>query len=211
MAGLSSVAELIAEISAGRMIILVDDENRENEGDLFIPADCVTPEAINFMAMHGRGLICMPVGRSLAQKMQLKPMVDKNESANRTAFMVSIGARRGTTTGISAFDRAHIVKTFVAPDARPEDIISPGHVFPLLARDGGVLVRAGHTEAAVDLALLAGYAPAGVICEIMKDDGMMARLPDLLAFADRHGLKIGTIADIIAYRQTSERSVANDH
>src|SRR5688500_5414968 len=160
MAGVSTIAEILDDVADGRMVILVDDHARENEGDLFIPADCVTPQLINFMAMHGRGLICMPVARFLAEKMRLSPMAQKNESTHQTAFMVSIGSRQGITTGISAHDRAHTIKTFVRPNSGPEDIVSPGHVFPLMARDGGVLARPGHTEAAVDLAAMTGHAPA---------------------------------------------------
>lgn len=205
---ISPIEDLIAEARAGRMVILVDDEGRENEGDLVIPADCITPEAINFMATHGRGLICMPILETLADYLNLPPMVTDNQSSHQTAFTVSIGARHGITTGISAHDRAATVRAAIAPDAAAGDLIRPGHVFPLRARQGGVLTRAGHTEAAVDLAVLAGYSPAGVICEVMKDDGTMARLPDLIEFGARHGIRIGTIADLIEWRKHNERKAA---
>lgn len=205
---LSSISELIAEAAAGRMTILVDDENRENEGDLFIPADCVTAEAINFMATHGRGLICMPITEELADRLDLPPMVQQNQSSQQTGFTVSIGARQGITTGISAQDRAATVRTVVAPGAQPSDLVRPGHIFPLRAKSGGVLQRNGHTEAAVDLARLAGFSPAGVICEVMNADGTMARLPDLLKFGTLHGLKIGSIADLVNYIKSGERIAA---
>jgi 3,4-dihydroxy 2-butanone 4-phosphate synthase/GTP cyclohydrolase II len=205
---ISPIEDLIAEARAGRMVILVDDEGRENEGDLVISADCITPEAINFMATHGRGLICMPIIETLADRLNLPPMVTDNQSSHQTAFTVSIGARHGITTGISAHDRAATVRAAIAPDATAGDLIRPGHVFPLRARQGGVLARAGHTEAAVDLAVLAGYSPAGVICEVMKDDGTMARLPDLIEFGARHGIRIGTIADLIEWRKHNERKAA---
>jgi 3,4-dihydroxy 2-butanone 4-phosphate synthase/GTP cyclohydrolase II len=195
----SPVPDIIEEAARGRMVVLVDDENRENEGDLFIPAACVTPDIINFMVMHGRGLICMPMEGELADRLHLPPMVQDNQARHQTAFTVSIGAREGITTGISAHDRAHTILTAVAPDAQPSDLVRPGHVFPLRAREGGVLVRPGHTEASVDIARMAGFPPAAVICEIMRDDGAMARLPDLTDFVKKHGLKIGSIADIIAY------------
>jgi 3,4-dihydroxy 2-butanone 4-phosphate synthase/GTP cyclohydrolase II len=197
---LSSIEEIIEDARAGRMFILVDAEDRENEGDLVIPAAKATPEAINFMARFGRGLICLAMTQDRASELQLELMARSNQSRHTTNFTVSIEAREGITTGISAFDRAHTIATAIDADKDHRDIVSPGHVFPLVARSGGALVRAGHTEAAVDLARLAGFAPAGVICEIMNDDGTMARMPDLMAFAQFHGLKIGTIADLISYR-----------
>jgi 3,4-dihydroxy 2-butanone 4-phosphate synthase/GTP cyclohydrolase II len=199
-AALSAPEEIIADIAAGRMVILVDDENRENEGDLIVAAEKATPEAVNFMAMHGRGLICLSLTRERVETLQLTPMARNNTAPLSTAFTVSIEAREGVTTGISAGDRARTIRVAIDPAKGPMDIVTPGHVFPLVAREGGVLARAGHTEAAVDLARLAGLNPSGVICEIMKDDGSMARLPDLVGFAQRHGLKLGTIADLIAYR-----------
>ncbi|MDF1750094.1 MAG: 3,4-dihydroxy-2-butanone-4-phosphate synthase [Alphaproteobacteria bacterium] len=204
---LSSIDEIIEEARNGRMFILVDDEDRENEGDLVIPAQMATPEAINFMAKFGRGLICLALQGEQVKRLGLELMPQKNASRFGTAFTVSIEAREGVTTGISAPDRARTIAAAVAPDATPENITTPGHIFPLLARDGGVLVRAGHTEAAVDLARLAGLSPAGVICEIMNDDGEMARLPDLIKFAQFHGLKVGAIADLIAHRRQHDRVV----
>jgi 3,4-dihydroxy 2-butanone 4-phosphate synthase/GTP cyclohydrolase II len=189
------------------MIILVDAEDRENEGDLVIPAQMATPDAINFLAKHGRGLICLSVTRQRADQLRLEYMARHNEARNRTAFTVSIEAREGIATGISAHDRARTIATAIDTTKDHNDIVSPGHVFPLIAREGGVLVRAGHTEASIDLARLAGLYPAGVICEIMNDDGTMARMPDLVAFAQRHGLKIGTIADLISYRLSHDRIV----
>jgi len=200
-------AELIEEARNGRMFILVDDEDRENEGDLVIPAQMATPEAINFMAKHGRGLICLALTRGRVDHLGLSLMSRRNRSRHETAFTVSIEAKEGITTGISAPDRARTVAVAIDPEAGSEDIVSPGHVFPLVARDGGVLVRAGHTEAAVDLARLAGLNPSGVICEIMNDDGTMARRDDLIAFAQLHGLKMGTIADLIAYRRQHDKLV----
>jgi 3,4-dihydroxy 2-butanone 4-phosphate synthase / GTP cyclohydrolase II len=193
--------EIIADARQGRMFIIVDAEDRENEGDLCIPAQMATADAINFMAKHGRGLICLAITPERAAELKLELMARSNQSRHTTAFTVSIEAREGITTGISAYDRAHTIATAIDPAKDYRDIVSPGHVFPLVARPGGVLVRAGHTETAVDVARLAGLAPAGVICEIMNDDGTMARLPDLIAFAQHHGLKIGTIADLIAYRR----------
>jgi 3,4-dihydroxy 2-butanone 4-phosphate synthase/GTP cyclohydrolase II len=193
--------EIIEDARRGRMFIIVDAEDRENEGDLCIPAQMATAEAINFMARYGRGLICLAVTPDRAAELKLELMARSNQSRHTTAFTVSIEAREGITTGISAYDRAHTIATAIDPEKDHRDIVSPGHVFPLVARPGGVLVRAGHTETAVDVARLAGLAPAGVICEIMNDDGTMARLPDLIAFAQHHGLKIGTIADLIAYRR----------
>ncbi|MDX8401746.1 MAG: bifunctional 3,4-dihydroxy-2-butanone-4-phosphate synthase/GTP cyclohydrolase II [Mariprofundaceae bacterium] len=197
---LASCEELIEELRAGRMIILADDEDRENEGDLVMAAEWVTPEAINFMATHGRGLICLALTQEQVDRLRLPLMVSNTNAKFKTNFTVSIEAAEGVTTGISAFDRAHTIRTAIADDAKPEDIHTPGHVFPLVARQGGVLVRAGHTEASIDLARMAGLKPAGVICEIMNDDGTMARMPELKAFARKHGLKIGCIADIIRHR-----------
>ncbi len=204
---LSPIDEIIEDMRNGRMIILVDAEDRENEGDLVIPAQMATPDAINFMAKHGRGLICLSLTRQRAEQLRLEYMTRQNEARNRTAFTVSIEAREGIATGISAHDRARTISTAIDPTKDHDDIVSPGHVFPLIAREGGVLVRAGHTEASVDLARLAGLYPAGVICEIMNDDGTMARMPDLVAFAQRHGLKIGAIEDLIAYRLSHDRIV----
>ena len=201
---ISPVPELVAELAAGRMVILVDEEDRENEGDLVLAADHVTPEAINFMARHGRGLICLTLTRERCQRLHLPPMASRNGAQHGTAFTVSIEAAEGVTTGISAADRARTIAAAVARDARPSDLVQPGHVFPLQAQDGGVLMRAGHTEAGCDLAGMAGLEPAAVICEIMKDDGTMARLPDLQAFAQEHGLKIGTIASLIEHRSRHE-------
>ncbi len=202
-----TTTELVAELKAGRMVVLVDDENRENEGDLVLAAEHVTPEAINFMARYGRGLICLTLTEARCQQLRLPLMVSDNRSPLTTNFTVSIEAARGVTTGISAQDRATTVKAAVARYARPEDLVQPGHIFPLMARRGGVLIRAGHTEAGCDLAALAGLEPAAVICEILKDDGAMARLPDLQAFCGTHALKLGTIADLIHYRSETERLV----
>jgi len=201
------VEEIVAEIQAGRMVILVDEEDRENEGDLVLAADHVTPEAINFMARFGRGLICLTLTRERCERLQLPPMVARNGTKMGTAFTVSIEAAEGVTTGISAADRARTVQAAVARDAQAGDLVQPGHIFPLQAVDGGVLMRAGHTEAGCDLAAMAGLTPAAVICEVMKDDGTMARLPDLQLFAAEHGLKIGTIADLIGYRSRTESLV----
>lgn len=203
----SPVEEIVEEIRAGRMVILVDEEDRENEGDLVLAADHVTPEAINFMARFGRGLICLTLSRERCERLRLPPMVARNGTKMGTAFTVSIEAAEGVTTGISAADRARTVQAAVARDAKAEDLVQPGHIFPLQAVDGGVLMRAGHTEAGCDLAVLAGLTPAAVICEVMKDDGTMARLPDLQLFAAEHGLKIGTIADLIHYRSRTESLV----
>jgi 3,4-dihydroxy 2-butanone 4-phosphate synthase/GTP cyclohydrolase II len=197
---LSSIEEIVEEAKNGRMFILVDDEDRENEGDLVIPAQMATPEAINFMAREGRGLICLSMLRARIEALGLELMTRDNRSAYETAFTVSIEAREGVTTGISAADRARTIAVATNAANGPDEIVTPGHVFPLVARDGGVLVRAGHTEAAVDIARLAGLNPSGVICEIMNEDGTMARMDDLVAFAQRHHLKIGTIRDLIAYR-----------
>lgn len=204
----SSAEEIINEARNGRMFILVDDEQRENEGDLVIPAQMATPEAINFMAMHGRGLICLSLTRERVEQLGLPLMEQRNSSRLQTAFTVSIEAKDGVTTGISAPDRARTVAVAIDPAKNGADLVTPGHIFPLMARDGGVLVRTGHTEAAVDIARLAGLNPSGVICEIMKEDGTMARRDDLIAFAQKHGLKIGTIADLIAYRLRYDRIVA---
>lgn len=204
---LSSIEEIIEEMRNGRMVILVDAPDRENEGDLVIAAQMATPDAVNFMAKHGRGLICLTLTQARANELRLQEMVRSNRSRNRTAFTQSIEAREGISTGISAADRAHTIATAIDPSKTADDIVSPGHVFPIAAREGGVLIRAGHTEASVDLARLAGLLPAAVICEIMNDDGSMARLPDLVAFARRHGLKIGTIEDLIAYRLRHDRIV----
>jgi 3,4-dihydroxy 2-butanone 4-phosphate synthase/GTP cyclohydrolase II len=201
---ISSPEEILAEAKAGRMFILADDESRENEGDIIIPAAACNAEAVNFMAKHARGLICLAMDQAMISRLKLPMMSQQNGAQFQTAFTVSIEAREGVTTGISAADRARTIAVAIDPETRPEDIVSPGHVFPLVARQGGVLVRTGHTEAAVDLARMAGYSPAGVICEIMNEDGSMARLPDLIAFAQRHNLKVGTIADLIAYRRRTE-------
>jgi 3,4-dihydroxy 2-butanone 4-phosphate synthase / GTP cyclohydrolase II len=203
----SPIEEIIEDARNGRMFILVDHEDRENEGDLVIPAQMATPEAINFMATHGRGLICLSLPGERIDALGLQLMSTKNSSRHETAFTVSIEAREGVTTGISAHDRARTVAVAIDPTRGAADIATPGHVFPLRAREGGVLVRAGHTEAAVDVARLAGLNPSGVICEIMNEDGTMARLPDLVGFAQRHGLKIGTISDLIAYRRRHDNLV----
>ncbi len=201
---ISPVPELVAELAAGRMVILVDEEDRENEGDLILAADHVSAETINFMAKHGRGLICLTLTRERCERLQLRPMATRNGTVHGTAFTVSIEAATGVSTGISAADRARTVQAAVARDASAADLVQPGHIFPLQAQDGGVLMRAGHTEAGCDLAAMAGLTPAAVICEIMNDDGTMARLPDLQVFAQQHGLKIGTIADLIAHRAHNE-------
>ena len=203
----SSISEIIEEARNGRMFVLVDDEDRENEGDLVIPAQMATPEVINFMAMHGRGLICLSLNSDRIGQLGLSMLPQQNSSRLETAFTVSIEAREGVTTGISAPDRARTVAVAIDPTKGPGDIATPGHIFPLLARDGGVLVRAGHTEASVDIARLAGLNPSGLICEIMNDDGTMARREDLVKFAQFHSLKIGTIADLIAYRRRHDRPV----
>ena len=203
----ADIKEALEDIRRGRMIILVDDEDRENEGDLTMAADLVTPEAVNFMAMHGRGLICLSLTEEKADQLRLPLMTDQNQCTFQTAFCVSIEAAKGVSTGISAADRATTILAAVAPEASPQDLVSPGHVFPLRAKPGGVLVRTGQTEGSVDLSRLAGRSPAGVICEIMKDDGTMARLPDLEVFAEKHGLKIATVADLVAYRLRNESFV----
>jgi 3,4-dihydroxy 2-butanone 4-phosphate synthase / GTP cyclohydrolase II len=201
---MSPIPELVADLAAGRMVILIDDEDRENEGDLVLAADHVTPEAINFMARFARGLICLPLTREHCERLQLPAMASRNGTKHGTAFTVSIEAATGVSTGISAADRARTIQAAVAPGANASHLVQPGHVFPLQAQDGGVLMRAGHTEAACDLSRMAGCTPAGVICEIMNDDGSMARLPDLEQFAQLHGLKIGTIAALIEYRAKNE-------
>lgn len=205
--GISSIEDIIHDAINGLPYILVDADDRENEGDVIIPAQFATPRQINFMAKHARGLICLAMTKSRAEQLKLPPMAANNQSGHGTAFTISIEAREGVTTGISAQDRAHTIAVAVDPTKTSADIVSPGHVFPLTARDGGVLVRAGHTEAAVDISRLAGLTPAGVICEVMNDDGSMARLPELLVFAKEHGLKVGTIADLIAYRRRFEKLI----
>ena len=205
---LSTIEEVIADAKAGKLFILVDDEDRENEGDLCVVAECATADAINFMAKYGRGLICLALTRQRTETLGLAMMDRRNESRHETAFTVSIEAREGVTTGISAHDRSHTIKTAIDPNCSERDITTPGHIFPLVGRDGGTLVRAGHTEAVIDIARAAGYDnPAGVICEIMNDDGRMARLPDLVTFAKEHDLKIASIADLIAWRRRNESLV----
>ena len=204
---LSAADELIEEARNGRMFILVDDEDRENEGDLVVPAQFATPDAINFMARHARGLICLALTRQRVEQLGLPLMSAHNGTRHQTAFTISIEAREGVTTGISAHDRARTIAVAINPECGRDDIVTPGHIFPLMAREGGTLVRAGHTEASVDIARKAGLYPAAVICEIMNDDGTMARLPDLVAFAQRHNLKLGSIADLIAHRRLTERLV----
>ena len=204
---ISPIEDILEDARQGRPVIIVDAGDRENEGDLIIPAQFATPEVVNFMARFGRGLICLPITAERARQLRLPPMVAENGTQHGTPFTVAIEAREGVTTGISAHDRARTISVAIDPTKGADDIVSPGHIFPLVARDGGVLVRAGHTEAAVDIARLAGLQPAGVLCEIMNDDGTMARLPELTAFAQFHGLKIGTIADLIAYRRRTERQV----
>lgn len=204
---MNTTEELIADVRVGKMVILMDDEDRENEGDIVMAAEHVTTEAINFMARFGRGLICLPMNRERCQRLNLPLMVKENHSGFGTKFTVSIEAAEGVTTGISAADRARTVEAAVAPNATASDIVQPGHIFPLIAEEGGVLQRAGHTEASCDIATLAGCEPAGVICEVMNDDGSMARRDDLVAFAEEHDLKIGTIADLIQYRLHNEKTV----
>ncbi|HEX9672254.1 MAG TPA: bifunctional 3,4-dihydroxy-2-butanone-4-phosphate synthase/GTP cyclohydrolase II [Burkholderiales bacterium] len=205
--GISPITDVIADIKAGRMAVLVDEADRENEGDLLIAAEFVTPEAINFMARYGRGLVCLTLTAAKCRQLNLPQMVANNRSPLGTSFTVSIEAAQGVTTGISAADRARTVQVAIRPDASPSDLVQPGHIFPLMAQEGGVLARAGHTEAGCDLARLAGLTPAAVICEILKDNGEMARLPDLIEFAGQHRLKIGTIADLIAHRSRTESLV----
>lgn len=204
---LNTTEELIEDIRAGKMVILMDDEDRENEGDLVIAATHIRPEDINFMITHARGLVCLPISKERAEQLNLSLMVDNNGAQHGTNFTLSIEAAEGIATGISAKERAHTIRTAVAAHAKPSDIVQPGHIFPLIAQPGGVLHRAGHTEASCDLARLAGLEPAAVICEIIKDDGEMARRADLEIFAEKHGLKIGTIADLIHYRMTNEQTI----
>ncbi len=204
---MNTIEETLQDLREGKLVIVVDDEDRENEGDLIMAADKVTPEAINFLALHGRGLICAPISKEIADRMELPPMTMKNSEKNRCNFTISVDAREGITTGISAKDRARTIRTLINPKTKPSDLMRPGHIFPIRAAEGGVLVRAGHSEAAVDLAELAGLPPAGVICEIIKDNGEMARLPDLLEFAQKHHLKIISIADLIHYRSLREKLV----
>lgn len=204
---ISPIEDILEDARNGRPYILVDAEDRENEGDIIIPAQFATPDQINFMIKHARGLVCLAMTAERAKALRLPPMAAENRESMGTAFTISIEAREGVTTGISAADRARTVQIAADPTKGADDIVSPGHIFPLVARDGGVLVRTGHTEAAVDISRMAGLTPAGVICEIIKDDGEMARMPDLIAFAQLHGLKIGTIADLIAYRRRTERFV----
>jgi 3,4-dihydroxy 2-butanone 4-phosphate synthase/GTP cyclohydrolase II len=201
----ATVPEAIEELAQGRMIVVVDDEDRENEGDLTLAAEFVTPDAINFMARYGRGLICLALTEERADHLRLRPMTHVNTSRFGTAFTESIEAREGVTTGISAHDRAHTIRVAIAPQTTRKDLAKPGHIFPLRAREGGVLVRAGQTEASVDLARMAGLHPAGVICEIMKDDGTMARVPDLIEFCREHGMKMLAVAELIRYRMETER------
>src|SRR6202041_1826195 len=207
MPAFNTIDEILEDLRRGKMAVIMDDEDRENEGDLIMAAECVRPEDVNFMARYGRGLICLTLTRERCRQLRLPLMVSDTDSSHRTNFTLSIEAAEGVTTGISAHDRAHTVKTAVAPNARPEDLRQPGHVFPLMAQPGGVLTRAGHTEAGCDLARLAGFSPAAMIVEILNDDGTMARRPDLELFAKSHDLKIGTIADLIRYRLKNERSV----
>jgi 3,4-dihydroxy 2-butanone 4-phosphate synthase/GTP cyclohydrolase II len=204
---IASVEEIVEDIRAGRMVILVDDDDRENEGDIIVAAEHITPEAINFMATHARGLVCLTITEARSKQLGLMPMARDNNSQFGTAFTISIEAAQGVTTGISAQDRARTVQVAVARDAKPEDVVQPGHVFPITAKEGGVLVRAGHTEAGCDLARMAGLDPSSVICEVLKDDGTMARLPDLIEFGKKHGIKIGTIADLIHFRSRTETLV----
>ena len=206
-----NIKEIIEDIKQGKMVIILDDEERENEGDLVCAADLVTPEIVNFMASKGKGLICLPMSPDLCNKFDLPMMTHKNRAANRTAFTVSIEAAKGITTGISAADRSHTIKTAVNKDSKPSDIVQPGHIFPLKAMEGGILSRAGHTEAACDLAKLAGLQAAGVICEIMNDDGTMARRDDLIKFGEEHNIKVGTIADLIDYRLSSDSTIEAVH
>lgn len=205
-----SIEEILTDIRAGRMVVITDDSDRENEGDLVMAAECVTPEAVNFMALHGRGLICVPLTEERAEHLGLQRMVLHNRESQRTDFTVSVDAAAGVTTGISAADRARTIAVLAAPESTPRDLVQPGHVFPLRAKAGGVLRRAGHTEAAVDLPRLAGMTPAGVLCEILNPDGTMARLPELMEFKRQHGLKLATIQDLIAYRRQRERLVTRE-
>ncbi len=206
----NTIEEVLADIRAGKMVVITDDADRENEGDLVMAAEKITPAAVNFMAMHGRGLICTPITHQRAEALGLQRMVLENRESQKTDFTVSVDAARGIATGISAADRAATIRALVDPASTPQDLVQPGHVFPLQAKSGGVLQRAGHTEAAVDLARLAGLQPAGVICEILHDDGSMARLPELMSFKEKHGLKIGTIQDLIAYRRREEKLIVSE-
>jgi 3,4-dihydroxy 2-butanone 4-phosphate synthase/GTP cyclohydrolase II len=198
----NTIDEALADISKGRMVIVVDDEDRENEGDFIMPAELITPEAVNFMAMNGRGLICAPVSQEIASKLNLFPMVESNEDSMKTAFTVSVDAAKDITTGISASDRSHTLKLLSKASSTGGSFNRPGHIFPLIAKDGGVTQRAGHTEAAIDLALLTGHSPAGVICEILNDDGTCSRVPDLIKLAEKFELKLITIKDLITYKQS---------
>jgi len=208
---LDSIESVLADVKAGKMVIVTDDENRENEGDLYIAAEKATPEAVNFMATFAKGLVCAPITEEAAERLELKAMVPEgNRDRFKTAFTISVDAREGTSTGISAFDRARTLQLLADPGSKPKDFVIPGHIFPLVAKPGGVLRRTGHTEAGVDLARLAGLRPAGVICEIMKDDGSMARLDDLVVFAEKHGLKLCSIADLIAFRRRTEKLVKRE-
>lgn len=207
---LNTTEEIIEEMRAGRMVVIMDDEDRENEGDILLAADCVTPEAINFMAKYGRGLICLTLTQERCERLRLPLMVSDNQAPHSTAFTVSIEAAEGISTGISAADRATTIRAAVAPNAQPRDLVQPGHIFPVMAQPGGVLVRAGHTEAGCDLARLAGFEPAAAIVEVLNEDGTMARRPDLEVFAQTHGLKIGTIADLIHYRVSHEKAVIRE-
>ena len=206
----SRIEEILEEFKKGRMVVVLDDKERENEGDLIAPASLATPQVVNFMAKYGRGLICVPITLRRAKQLGLEPMVEDNTSLTGTPYTISVDARRNTTTGVSAFDRAETIKVLVDSKTKKEDLARPGHIFPLIGREGGVLVRAGHTEAAIDLARLAGLYPAGVLCEIMKEDGQMARLPQLLSFAGKHGLKVCSVADIISYRWKEEKLVTRE-
>ena len=206
----NTIEEVLADIQAGKMVIITDDPGRENEGDLIMAADKVTPEAINFMVMHARGLVCAPITHERAAQLGLQRMVLENRESQKTAFTVSVDAAHGISTGISAADRATAIRVLVDPNATPQDLVQPGHIFPLQAKPGGVLQRSGHTEATVDLSRLAGLQPAGICCEIMNDDGTMARLPDLMQFATKHGLKIATVEDLIAYRRKNERLIERE-
>lgn len=201
MKSVAPIEDILADARTGRMFILIDDENRENEGDLILPAEFASPEAINFMITHGRGLVCLALEAERVEALQLPLMPQRGNERYQTAFTVSIEAAEGVTTGISAFERAHTIATAIDPTKGPDAIVTPGHIFPLKAREGGVLERRGHTEAAVDIARMAGLLPAGVICEIVNPDGTMARLPELLAFGEKHGLKVGTIASLVEYRR----------
>ena len=206
----SRVEEILEEFKKGRMVVVLDDKERENEGDLIAPASLATPQVVNFMAKYGRGLICVPITLVRAKQLGLEPMVEDNTSLKGTPYTISVDARHNTTTGISAFDRAETIRVLVDTKAKKEDLARPGHIFPLIGEEGGVLVRAGHTEAAIDLARLAGLYPAGVLCEIMKEDGQMARLPQLLSFAEKHSLKVCSVADIISYRWKKEKLVTRE-